>query len=246
MLNRFKRFGSSKKKKKSQSGIELLERRRSTDVMWISYWLELFCLHLPTRSFLTKHFLILRARDTGLNEEKPPQEALKKSADMSTQTEGEAVGGGGGVGGGGVTTLNLNGSNPERPFQNIWLNESTLRLSGGSVSNFLPYHGQSIRGRKRGPTDLSASMELQGLLRNSSELLNAHFSLKSSTDSFSHASAVNHSYQATIFPQIPPAPPVSIQQANPSYHHRLYPTAPYSTPYSGERRSCSPWQCYYP
>lgn len=148
---------------------------------------------------------------------------VKKSADMSTQTEVEAVVGT-------TTTLNIVPSNPESPFQ--FLSETSLRLSGSSMSNILPYHGQSIRNRKRGPTDLSASMELSGLLRNSSEHLlgiSGAFSLKSSTDSFSHSSAFNHPYQATIIPQLTSAqgtlPPYNLQ--NP---RNLFYSSPYGNP----------------
>merc|ERR1719419_958812 len=99
-----------------------------------------------------------------------------------------------------------------------------MRLSGGSdrIANIFPYQGMSIRNRKRNiaHTDLSASMEHQGLLRSSTELIPTLNSLLSSTDSFSHSNAFHQApYQATVFQQIPAVAPNGYQNGNFLYSH---------------------------
>ena len=101
-------------------------------------------------------------------------------------------------------------------------------ISGGSISNALPHNGQSIRNRKRGPTDLSASLELSGFLRNSDLLRQSSadklvgMSLKSSNDSFSHLTAHMTPYQATLIPQLPSVP------SNLQFYSSAYPVGTYN------------------
>jgi len=145
-----------------------------------------------------------------LNEENNP---LKKSSDMSTQTDE-------------ISTT------PTLPMETFHIRNESVSPFNSFTLEMLGKGGDgtgnpSLRGRKRHiDATLSQSLENSNLLRRSSEsVLNFIMSVKSSSESFSHSTAVNYQHQPTFTPMTPHVPYPPYTQNN---YPQNYPPNPLS------------------